>query len=94
MKAWMVYQRVGLRMPYNAILELLEEQFNHHVSTGSVACFLKEFGRYYARTEQMMMRALLTSPFMHVDETPVNIRGFSHYVWVFTNGQYVVFKYT
>ena len=94
MKAWVVYQRVGLRMPYNAILELLEEQFNHHVSTGSIVSFLKEFGRYYASTEQMMMQALLTSPFMHVDETPVNIRGLSHYVWVFTNGQYVVLKYT
>jgi len=94
MKAWVVYQRVGLRMPYNAILELLDEQFNHHVSKGSVVSFLKELGQYYASTEQMMLRALLTSPVIHVDETPVNIRGVLHYVWVFTNGRYVVLKYT
>jgi predicted RecB family nuclease len=94
MKAWVVYQRVGLRMPYNAILELLEEQFNHQISTGSISSFLKEFGQYYATTEKVMMQRLLMSSFIHVDETSINIRGINHYVWVFTNGQYVILKYS
>ncbi|PYT20187.1 MAG: IS66 family transposase, partial [Acidobacteria bacterium] len=34
------------------------------------------------------------SPFVHVDETRLSIRGVDQYVWVFTNGQHVVFRLT
>jgi hypothetical protein len=34
----------------------------------------------------------LTSPFINVDETKVNIKGENWYVWVFTNEQYVIFR--
>jgi len=37
---------------------------------------------------------LLQSPFIHVDETRANIRGFNWYVWVFTDGRHVIFRLT
>ena len=94
LKSWVIYLRVGLRMPYNAIQELINEQFNHFISTGSISNFIREFGGYYVKTEQMMLQVLLSSPYICVDETPINVRGKKHYIWVFTNGRYVVFKYT
>ena len=38
------------------------------------------------------MKRLRESPFIHADETRLNIRGVDHYVWVFTDGRHVVFR--
>jgi hypothetical protein len=35
---------------------------------------------------------LLKSKAIHADETTINIRGATQYVWVFTDGKYVIFK--
>jgi hypothetical protein len=42
----------------------------------------------------MLVKKILESPFIHADETIVNIQGFDQYVWVFTDGIHVVFKLT
>jgi hypothetical protein len=42
----------------------------------------------------VIIQHLLESPFIHVDETPINIRGNIQYVWVFTDGKYVLLKHT
>ena len=39
-----------------------------------------------------MLRRLFASPFIHVDETKLNIQGVDHYVWVLTDGLHVVFR--
>jgi hypothetical protein len=93
-KAWHIYQRVALRMPYENIIETMEEQFNEKVSVGSISNFIRDFSHYYAKTEEITTKRLLESPFIHADETPVNIRGVIQYVWVFTDGKHVVFKFT
>jgi hypothetical protein len=36
----------------------------------------------------------LTSPFIHADETKINIEGTPHYVWVIADGTHVVFQLT
>jgi transposase len=92
-KSWIVYQRVGLRMPYKAILEIIDEQFNYRLSVGSISHFIREFGEYYTKLGQTMLKIILTSPYIHVDETSINLRGIKNYIWVFTNGKYVVFKH-
>ena len=49
---------------------------------------------FYIDTEQMLLKRILNSPFVHMDETTINIRGASQYVWVITDGTHVVFKLT
>jgi hypothetical protein len=91
-KAWHIYHRVALRMPYEGIKELVEEQFNEQPSVSSITYFIRDFAQYYAKTEELIIQRLLDSPFIQVDETPVNIRGENQYVWVFTDGKQVIFK--
>jgi predicted RecB family nuclease len=91
-KAWIVYQRVALRMSYASIAEVMEEQFNEKEPGKSIGAFIRDFGRYYAETENIIVKLLLESPFIHADETPINIRGNNHYVWVFTDGKHAIFK--
>jgi Transposase IS66 family/RNase_H superfamily len=93
-KAWIVYQRVSLRLPRESILESAKEQFNEGMSSTRISYFMKNFAEYYAETEQAITRQLLESPFIHVDETNFTIKGINWYVWVFTNGKYVIFKLT
>jgi predicted RecB family nuclease len=90
--AWLVHQRVALRLPYESIVESSQEYFNEKISVTLPAFFLGKFAEYYAETEELIVRNLLTSLFIHVDETKVNIKGENWYVWVFTNEQYVIFR--
>jgi predicted RecB family nuclease len=91
-KAFLVYHRVDLRLPYERIADVVMEQFNEQISSKSFASFFRDFSNYYAETEQRISQRLLESPIMHADETPSNIRGTNQYVWVFTDGNYVIFK--
>jgi predicted RecB family nuclease len=92
--AWFVYQRVALRLPYESIIELALEQFDEIVAISQPQQFMRYFAEYYATTEKKIVDNLLKSPFIHVDETEANIRGFNWYVWVFTDGIHTVFRLT
>jgi predicted RecB family nuclease len=92
--AWVVYQRVALRLPYESIIESLSEQFSEQISTARLIDFLKQYAAYYAETEKSILECLLRSPYVHADETKVNIKGTNWYVWVFTDERHVIFKLT
>ena len=92
--AWVLYQRLVLRLPYRAIAQVLEEQFREHISEGSIGNFLRHLAGYYAETGDQCRQRLLESPFIHADETKINIQGTDQYVWVFTDGKHVIFRLT
>ena len=91
-KAWVVYHRVALKLPYEGIVELLEEQFNEKVWFSRIPDFIKQFAKYYKETEQSITREILKHHFIHADETSLNIGGVNWYTWVFTNGKHVILK--
>ncbi len=89
-----MYQRLLLRLPYRLITQATEDLFHVHISGANIVNFLHDFARYYADTERLLIERILASPFVHVDETTISIRGVDHYVWVFTDGTHVVFRMT
>jgi hypothetical protein len=93
-RAWAVYQRIVLRLPYRPITQAMEELFHETASESSIISFVEEFAEYYRRSESILVKRLLESPFVHADETRLSIRGIDHYVWVFTDGRHVVFRLT
>ncbi len=93
-QAWVVYQRLVLRLPYQLIVQTLQDQFNQTLNVNNIFSFLGYFSQYYVETEEKIVQAVLRSPFVHVDETKISIRGANHYVWVFTNGTHVFFRMT
>ena len=94
LRAWAVYQRITLRLPYRVVSQVIYDLFREQVSVGSIVAFITDLARYYASTAKAMLQAILTSPFIHVDETKLNIQGVQHYVWVLTNGVQVIFRLT
>jgi predicted RecB family nuclease len=93
-RAWIIYQRLFLRLPYDVIIQVLIDQFNEKISVGTIINFFRCFSNYYSFTEKLIIRNVLKSPFIHIDETKINIQGIDHYVWVFTDGKHVFFRYT
>src|SRR5450759_612145 len=93
-RAWAVYQRIILRLPYRVITQAMEDLFHETASAASIVNFIESFAEYYRRTESILVKRLLDSPFVHADETRLSIRGVYHYVWVFTDGRHVVFRLT
>ena len=93
-KAWIVYQRLFLRLPYNIIQLNLKVLFNENISQGTLTNTLRDFSLFYNYTEKQHLKEVLNSPFIHIDETQINVQGVNHYVWIFTNGQHVVFRET
>ncbi|WP_298349151.1 IS66 family transposase [Runella sp.] len=92
-KAWLIYQRVSLQLPYSKIGECLESIFGKKMSCeGNYSNFIKNLGCFYQETEDNIVKKLLDSPFVHADETSINIRGENQYVWVFTNDKYVILR--
>jgi predicted RecB family nuclease len=93
-QSWIVFQRVAIRLPYESIIRISEEQFNQSLNCGTILHTLRCFSRYYSDTQDYILQYILASPFIHVDETKVNIQGIDHYVWVFTDGKHVIFRMT
>ena len=93
-KAWTIYQRIILRLPYRIITQVMEDSVGERTSKSTIIYFMREFAEYYTPTEKIHVQRILKSPFIHIDETKLNIQGTNQYVWVFTDGKYVVFKIT
>jgi predicted RecB family nuclease len=94
LQAWTIYQRVVLRLPYEIIAQEMEHLFGIGISISTLVYFVGNLAGYYAPTEAAILQAILKSDFIHVDETKINIQGVDHIVWVFTDGQHVVFRMT
>jgi len=92
--AWVVYQRLFLRLPFEIIRLNLMEMFKENISQSSINNIFKPFSLLYKYTESQNLKQILNSPFIHVDETQINVKGVKHYVWIFTNGKQVFFRET
>lgn len=92
LKAWFIYQRIALQLSYEKIITSINELFNENMSWRYTHKFVKDFSIIYEITEQNIEKKLLGSPCIHIDETPVNIQGAIHYIWVFSNEKYVVLR--
>jgi hypothetical protein len=93
-KVWITYLRVALRLPYGNINMIIQDMFNEDISDPLIIQCIQEVAHYHSQTEKTIFNHLLESPFLHADETQVNIDNANQYIWVFTDGKHVVFKYT
>jgi hypothetical protein len=93
-RAWAVYQRITLQLPYRSILQLVRDLFRESLSDATITEFIVDLAKHYAATEKTLLKRILTSPFVHVDETRISIQGTAHYVWVPTDGVHVIFRLT
>jgi hypothetical protein len=83
-----------MRLPYAVIAQSYEVLFSEHVNAGNFDCFMHQFAKHYEPTERLLLAGVFESPFIHVDETKLSIRGIDHYAWGLTDGKRAVFRLT
>ena len=91
-QAWVIYQRIALRMSYRLISKATFDLFSEQLSLDTARDFVKKFSEYYQYTENLLLRRILDGPVVHLDETRLNILGADQYVWVLTDNARVVFR--
>jgi transposase len=94
LQAWVTYHRMALRLPFDKISQLLEDTFGERIGAGQVYNLVGQLSHYYVHTENLLLKRILSSPVIYADETLINIKGDSQYVWVITDGAHVVFRQT
>lgn len=94
-KAWIVYQRIALQLPYGKLEESIEALFGKNMSCqGSYSSFTSYISNFHFETEQKIISRILESPSIHADETTINVRGVTQYAWVFTTDKHAIFKFS
>ena len=91
-QAWVVYQRIALRMSYRLISKAAFDLFSEELSPQTAVGFVEKFAEHYRHTEDLLLHGLLDGPVVHLDETKINILGADQYVWVLTDNARVIFR--
>jgi len=91
-QAWVIYQRIALRMSYRLISKAIYDLFSEPLSLDTAINLVARFSEYYQHTENLLLRGILDGPLVHLDETKINILGADQYVWVLTDNVRVVFR--
>jgi len=89
---WVNYHRLAMRLPFKKIIQLIEDTFGERVAAATIQLMFMTLSDFFIDTERMILKQILKSPFVHMDETTINIKGASQYVWVITDGTHVIFK--
>src|SRR3989344_4829581 len=89
------FMKIGLALPSQKIIKMLEAQYNLIISDGEIYKMLEQvaqaFGSYYKELQQKIRDAAVK----HLDETGWRINGKSHWLSIFINKEvalYVVRK--
>ena len=93
-KIWIAYLRIALRLSYRNISMVIDEMFNEKIATDTITSYMQEIAHSHCETEEKIIHQLLASPFLHADETLINVDNVNQYVWVITDGKHVVFRHT
>ncbi|MHA3771615.1 IS66 family transposase [Verrucomicrobiota bacterium sgz303538] len=91
-EAWIAYHRIVLRLSYRLIATAILNLFHENINSQLANTIVDKVADDHLRTEARLLKRLLESPFLHVDETRLNISGVQQYVWVITNGSHVILR--
>ena len=89
---FIMYLRLGLRLPGNKVREFLQTMYNLSISEGEIVHILKQlviaFGPYYSELEKMIRIARVK----HTDSTGWRVNGKNYFAWVFITAGVVLYK--
>jgi predicted RecB family nuclease len=92
--AYIVYQLVELKIPQGTVADSLNQMFDLQLYRNAVNNQKTRAAEIYKGTYEGILKRILSGRLIHADETKVNIKGGSAYVWVLTNLEEVVYFYT
>lgn len=79
---WCVYQNFACRQNMSTVASVLHETFGITLHKDRMYGFKRQVITAYSKLYDEILRHILASPFIHLDETDVAIRKTKGYVWV------------
>jgi hypothetical protein len=91
---WVVYHNVVCKQSLLQVERSLDDIFGLRLPTRNVYGFRSKLAAYYRPLRDEILTAILGESVINIDETPVNLRKTTGYVWVLAthNKVYFVFK--
>jgi transposase len=90
---YIVYQLVELKIPQGTIARSLNQLFDLRLHRNAVNKQKERAAAIYRDTYEGLLKRILGGGLIHADETKVNIKRGTAYVWVLTNLEEVVYLY-
>ena len=94
LRTYIIYMIVQMGISQHRLCEHLHDVFNLHVDRRAINRIKIGSASRYEQTYERLRQRVASGELVHADETRVPISGESHYVWVFTNLEEVIFVYS
>ena len=92
--AHIIYQLVELKIPQGAIADSITQLFGLPLHRNAVLRQKTRAAEIYRATYEGILQRIISGRLIHADETKINIKRGSGYVWVLTNMEEVAYLYT
>jgi transposase len=79
-------------LPYSKIQSVFKELCSLNVSASGLAQALQRLSKWLRVEQEVILKALRKSPFVHGDETGWKIAGRGHWLWNFVNQKWAVYQ--
>jgi predicted RecB family nuclease len=91
--SWCIYLNVACGVNLNRVRKSLGDAFGIFPGPSQIDRFRQSAAKFYSALYEEILIKVLQESVLHVDETSVNLRGGSGYVWVFTTMDKVYYFY-
>lgn len=91
--SYVIYQMLVNGISLERIAQNLSDLFGLSIASSTLYSFKTIAANYYRESYQNLYSNILQGKLIHADETKVNLKRTSGYVWVFTNMESVIFVY-
>ena len=88
---FMVFLTIDLQISQRAATRFINQFFNLELTTESAGRLKRTAAEFYEFTAKKILRNIVQSPLVHVDETKVSLNGRDAYVWVLANQEAVFY---
>lgn len=90
---WIINQIIYYRISFFKVSEALKESFDIHLFRGSILIIKARYAKEYIITAKEILKSIIESPIVHIDETTFQVGSQKGYVWVFTNMNSVYYTF-
>ncbi len=94
LRAYIIYMIIQMGISQHRLCEHLQDVFDLHVDRRAINRIKIGSANRYEQTYERLRHRIASGELVHADETRVPISGESHYIWVFTNLEEVIFVYS
>jgi predicted RecB family nuclease len=93
LSSWIISQHVEYHDGFRKISKVAQELFGMRILHVEMPSIRELMAMLHRPTYNAIMKKLLDSPVLHIDETEIKLRKSTGYVWVFTSLEEVVYIY-